>query len=90
MLLLVVISDYLNFRHYAVPLIPKIPGLESFPGEVMHSHNYRTPESFQNKTVLCLGAAASGQDICIDLSAAAKMVGEAVCFIIKHVKKKQL
>ena len=65
------------FRHYAEPLIPKLPGLETFPGEVMHSHNYRAPESFDNKTVVCLGAASSGQDISIDLSTAAKMVGEA-------------
>ena len=53
----------------------------------MHSHNYRTPEHFQNKTVLCLGAAASGQDICIDLSAAANMVGEALWISILHVNK---
>ncbi|XP_076470292.1 uncharacterized protein LOC143300470 [Babylonia areolata] len=60
--------------HYALPLIPSIPGLESFPGEIMHSHNYRHPEHFQDKRVLCLGAAASGQDICLDLSSAAELV----------------
>ncbi|KAL8590520.1 hypothetical protein ACOMHN_010956 [Nucella lapillus] len=60
--------------HYSVPLMPSIPGLESFTGEIVHSHNYRHPEHFQDKMVLCLGGAASGQDICIDLSSAAKQV----------------
>ncbi|KAK7114066.1 hypothetical protein V1264_000192 [Littorina saxatilis] len=60
--------------HYAVPLIPKVPGLETFSGEIIHSHTYRAPEDFKNQTVLCLGAAASGQDISIDLSSEAKMV----------------
>ena len=33
----------------------------------MHSHDYRTPEPFKNKTVAVLGAAASGSDIAIDI-----------------------
>ncbi|XP_025115607.1 flavin-containing monooxygenase FMO GS-OX-like 4 isoform X2 [Pomacea canaliculata] len=60
--------------HYAVPKIPDIPGLGAFEGEVMHSHNYRTPKLFQDKTVLCLGAGPSGQDICVELASTARMV----------------
>lgn len=60
--------------HYSVPLIPKLPGLETFTGQVMHSHYYRYPEAFKDQTVLCLGAASSGQDISIDLTNSAKMV----------------
>ena len=62
-------------RHYSTPLIPKTPGLETFPMEIMHSHDYRHPEHFRGKTVLCLGAAASGMDISIDISAYANQVG---------------
>ncbi|KAK7114068.1 uncharacterized protein [Littorina saxatilis] len=60
--------------HYSTPLMPTIPGLKTFPGEVMHSHDYRHPEHFEGKTVLCLGAAASGMDISIDMSSYAEKV----------------
>lgn len=60
--------------HYSLPLIPYIQGLETFPGEIMHSHNYREPQHFQNKRVVCLGASQSGQDISLDLSASAEIV----------------
>ncbi|XP_071172349.1 uncharacterized protein [Mytilus edulis] len=58
--------------HYEVPLYPKIPGLDDFEGEVIHSHCYRHPEQFTGKRVVCLGAAASGQDIAVDVSSCAK------------------
>ena len=43
--------------------MPVIPGLESFPGLVMHSHYYGHLEVFQGKHLVILGAASSGQDI---------------------------
>ncbi|XP_022081178.1 flavin-containing monooxygenase FMO GS-OX-like 2 isoform X2 [Acanthaster planci] len=52
---------------YAVPSYPDIPGLETFTGKVIHSHEYRHPEDFQGQTVVLLGAGASGCDICVDL-----------------------
>lgn len=55
------------FRHYFDPYIPKIPGMENFSGTVIHSHSYRKPEDFSGKSVLILGAAASGIDIALDL-----------------------
>ena len=61
-------------RHYSVPIIPQIPGLADFKGQVTHSHDYRDPGDFSSKTVLCLGAASSGQDISLDLLQHAKKV----------------
>ena len=61
-------------RHYETPLYPKIPGQDEFEGEVIHSHNYRHPEDFAGKRVVCLGAAASGQDIAIDVATCAQFV----------------
>ena len=58
---------FILLGHYSVPRIPDLPGLESFGGMIMHSHDYRTPEPFKNKTVAVLGAAASGSDIAIDI-----------------------
>lgn len=53
-----------------MPLIPDIAGLREgvFKGQVVHSHEYRQPESFQDKTVLCLGAGQSGQDIALEMT----------------------
>lgn len=41
--------------------------MENFSGNVIHSHSYRKPEDFSGKSVLILGAAASGIDIALDL-----------------------
>ena len=51
-----------------------IPGLESFPGLVMHSHDYRHPEVFQGKHLVILGGASSGQDICLEVAHSAEKV----------------
>ena len=61
-------------RHNSVPRVPAIPGLKSFPGMVMHSHDYRYPEIFQGMDVVILGAAASGKDICLHVARCAKRV----------------
>ncbi|XP_014236199.1 flavin-containing monooxygenase FMO GS-OX-like 4 isoform X1 [Trichogramma pretiosum] len=60
--------------HYTKPRVPQIPGIESFPGLVMHSHIYRYPQEFAGKNVLVLGAAVSGIDISIDISRYARRV----------------
>ncbi|KAG6921730.1 Flavin-binding monooxygenase family protein [Chelydra serpentina] len=46
--------------HYSDPFVPPIPGLETFPGRVLHSHEYRCPEPFAGRTVVLLGAGPSG------------------------------
>ena len=55
--------------------MPTLPGKESFEGEIVHSHNYRTPELYKDQVVVLLGANASGQDIALEISAFAKKVG---------------
>ncbi|XP_016360697.1 flavin-containing monooxygenase FMO GS-OX-like 2 [Sinocyclocheilus anshuiensis] len=54
--------------HYSDPHLPCIPGIEHFKGKVLHSHSYRYPEPFANKSVVVLGARASGVDISIELA----------------------
>ena len=61
--------------HFSVPFMPPIPGLDKFSGCVDHSHYYRVPDSYTNKTVVVLGASASGRDISLELSTVAKKVG---------------
>ena len=45
---------------------PPFPG--TFTGEVMHAHDYRTPESFAGKNVLVVGFGNSAVDIAVELS----------------------
>ncbi|XP_016843082.1 flavin-containing monooxygenase FMO GS-OX-like 2 [Nasonia vitripennis] len=60
--------------HYFKPRMPKIPGIETFPGKLMHSHYYRKPEDFADQTVVVLGASSSGVDISIEIAEHAKTV----------------
>jgi len=53
--------------------VPSFPG--DFSGEILHSHNYRKPEVFINKTVVVVGAGPSGLDIALDLAGYATKVG---------------
>lgn len=60
--------------HYSVPRIPQIAGLEKFKGLISHSHDYRLPCAYKEKTVIVLGAAASGMDIAKEIATVAKEV----------------
>ncbi|RKE77429.1 amino acid permease [Rhizobium sp. AG855] len=54
--------------------IPRIPGADSFKGEIRHSVSYMKPEEFTGKRVLVVGAGNSGVDIACD---AAKFADKA-------------
>ena len=41
------------------PLKPKLPGLDSFKGTVMHTHDYREGQKWTGKKVLIVGAGTS-------------------------------
>lgn len=60
--------------HYTVPLMPPIPDMSEFKGEVSHSHSYRTPEAYKGKRVLVVGARASGVDLALELTSVASQV----------------
>ncbi|KAG6721580.1 hypothetical protein I3843_03G117700 [Carya illinoinensis] len=48
--------------------IPDIPGLDGFPGEVVHSSHYKSGLKYENKDVLVVGCGNSGMEIAYDLS----------------------
>ncbi|CAO2141644.1 unnamed protein product [Urochloa humidicola] len=52
----------------AMGVVPKIPGIESFPGETMHSSTYRSGGGYTGKRVLVVGCGNSGMEIAYDLA----------------------
>ncbi|MBB1253899.1 NAD(P)/FAD-dependent oxidoreductase [Streptomyces sp. OF3] len=49
------------------PFVPDWPGLDGFPGEVLHSAHYRAPGPYAGLDVLVVGAGNSGAEIALDL-----------------------
>ncbi len=49
------------------PLTPKLPGLDSFKGTVMHTHHYKDGANWTAKKVLIVGAGTSAHDVAQDL-----------------------
>ena len=51
--------------HYSVPNVPTFPGIEKFPGRVLHAHDFRDANEFAGKTLLLVGASYSAEDIAL-------------------------
>ena len=49
--------------HFSTPNVPDFPGIRTFPGRVMHSHDFRSADEFAGKRVLCVGSSYSSEDI---------------------------
>lgn len=56
------------------PRRPHWPGLDSFPGDVRHSADYREPSGYAGKHVLVVGAGNSAAEIALDLLGAGARV----------------
>ncbi|WAR18596.1 GSXL3-like protein [Mya arenaria] len=61
-----------HFSHFIVasniccyPNRPEIPGIESFPGRVMYSHDFKHPNELKDQTILVIGAGWSAEDIAV-------------------------
>jgi len=51
--------------HYSVPNVPTFPGIEKFPGRVLHAHDFREANEFAGKRLLLIGASYSAEDIAL-------------------------
>lgn len=60
--------------HYSEPHLPVLPGQDRFPGNLLHSHNYRRPEPFAGQRVVVLGSGASGMDLALEIRDRARHV----------------
>jgi trimethylamine monooxygenase len=49
--------------HFHVPAVPEFEGINTFPGEVLHAHDFRGAERFLGKRLLMIGSSYSAEDI---------------------------
>ncbi|MEM7751327.1 MAG: NAD(P)/FAD-dependent oxidoreductase, partial [Pseudomonadota bacterium] len=50
-----------------IPIVPELPGMADFQGEVVHSHRYTDGSAWRGKKALVLGTGNSGHDVAQDL-----------------------
>ena len=58
--------------HYSLPSYPNLRGIDFFKGQVIHAIEYDNANEYTGKTVLCVGARASGADIAREIGLVAK------------------
>jgi putative flavoprotein involved in K+ transport len=58
----------------SIPFVPKLPGLDSFGGTVMHSGAYTEGAAWKGRRTLVLGTGNSGHDVAQDLHASGAAV----------------
>ncbi|CAI0413730.1 unnamed protein product [Linum tenue] len=68
--------------HHSQPRIADFPGVKSWPGKQIHSHNYRTPQPFKDQVVVLIGHAPSGADLSINIAGVAKQVHVASTTVV--------
>uniref|UniRef100_A0A6I8PS11 Flavin-containing monooxygenase n=1 Tax=Xenopus tropicalis TaxID=8364 RepID=A0A6I8PS11_XENTR len=62
--------------HFTDPCLPFecFPGINNFKGSIIHSRTYKTPDSYNGKTVLVVGIGNSAADLAVELAHIAKQV----------------
>jgi len=51
--------------HFSVPNVPDFKGIETFPGRVMHGHDFRSADEFKGKDIVVVGGSYSAEDIAL-------------------------
>ena len=69
------------------PLVPNLPGLDSYEGRLIHSSEYRLPTPFAHQRVLVVGAGNSGAEIAVELASAGVRVAISVRSGVNNVPR---
>ncbi|XP_021810291.1 flavin-containing monooxygenase FMO GS-OX-like 4 [Prunus avium] len=75
--------------HHTEPRVAQTPGINTWKGKQIHSHNYRTPEPFRDQVVILIGSATSAIDISRDIAGVAKEVHIASRSVADETIEKQ-
>ena len=49
--------------HFSTPNVPHFDGFDTFPGRVLHAHDFRDAVEFKDKEILIIGTSYSAEDI---------------------------
>ncbi|KAG5113503.1 hypothetical protein JHK82_036772 [Glycine max] len=60
--------------HFVEPKLAEVPGIDTWRGFQMHSHNYRVPQPFHNQVVILIGLGPSAFDISREIAQVAREV----------------
>lgn len=52
----------------SIPVMPTLPGIDTFNGELTHSSAYRNPTPYHGRRMLVIGSGSSGMEIAHDLA----------------------
>lgn len=51
--------------HFSVPNVPSYDGFASFPGRILHSHDFRDAHEFAGKDLMVMGSSYSAEDLAL-------------------------
>ena len=60
--------------HHAEKYVASFPGMETFKGQIVHAHDYKSHKGYEDKRVVVVGIGNSGGDVSVELSRVAKQV----------------
>jgi cation diffusion facilitator CzcD-associated flavoprotein CzcO len=63
---------------FSEPYIPPIPGLDSFPGSVIHSSSYLSPDVFKDQHVAIIGGSLSSVEVAEDIAPFAASINHVI------------
>ncbi|MEO0619759.1 MAG: NAD(P)/FAD-dependent oxidoreductase [Pseudomonadota bacterium] len=49
--------------HFSVPHVPHFDGIDTFPGRVLHGHDFRSANEFKGQDIIVVGGSYSAEDI---------------------------
>ncbi len=49
--------------HFSTPNVPRFDGFDSFPGRILHAHDFRDALEFKDQDILIIGTSYSAEDI---------------------------
>lgn len=58
--------------------MPIFPDQEKFKGRIIHTHDYKRPNGFEDKRVCVVGVGNSGGDAAVELSSVADQVRQHI------------
>ena len=50
---------------FTTPNFPSFPGIDTFPGRIQHSHDFRDAKEYKDQRILVIGTSYSAEDLAL-------------------------